>query len=94
MKNSEVGVTRLETFEAAPQGYGAPRSRWFVNLWRHARGETTQRVEAVDRMKAIAVESGGKWTYAERTDGLIPVWPEYLDFENDEDATLFLLRWA
>lgn len=87
-------MIRLDTFEKAPQGYGAPRSSWFNNLINHARSESIKLELVYECMTQIVAEYGGVWARAERTDGRIALWPEYLDFEDEGQATMFLLRWA
>ena len=82
-------MIRLDTFEKAPQGYGPPRSSWFNNLINHARSESVY-----ECMSQIAAEYGAVWMRAERDDGMTSLWPEYLDFEDEGQATAFLLRWA
>lgn len=87
-------MTRLETFATTYTGFGAPKSSWFNNL----RAEMANRpfdpyFTTYDMMNQIVKESGGVWTYAEAKNNRVPIWPEYLDFEDEQQASLFLLRW-
>lgn len=84
-------MNRLFTMKPAPEFLFKPTD-WWVNVYWYLCHDGQTAID--DEWEIFARHWGGRWEYDWNYDGDRSLIPQSISFENDEDATAFLLRWS
>ena len=82
-------MIRLPCYEPSIGEWGAEKTDWWANIIR-----SIPVVDSLRYLDSIEQEWGARWEYGWSPDGDRMLFPQALVFENESDATMFLLRWA